>query len=409
MSKHQTGQTKSGSSRTTAAKPVQASSNAASPHSNILALQRMVGNRRVSQMLGGAIQRDEVINMPAETVYGDNGRAIEDQVGGLDNLRGQGVDPTAPTMERDPAQVALNSPTPTQAIPFNASGGWDGNAILNRLGQYDTLAGTDSDASRCVQAVAMASYIPTGPDAVAGYLGSMSLEGMLMPQNDRRRAALRVIDLVKRRLENRRVTFGDLSWAQEAVHDLFYNDVSGTPEGDIISQISPMMSGLTRTTATENTWCSTPAEVMAQANALPPGGQLIINSWTVVFNSAFDQVEEQGFATQDRMRVEINGRMRWIRRIPTDQRPNPSSIDEFSDSRSGHQLIIMRDNTVDGPLRLYEPETTSNGEHLIALGTDGAALLRYLSDDATNGIFGYIQITGRITPQTTAPGFGGTP
>jgi hypothetical protein len=274
---------------------------------------------------------------------------------------------------------------------------------MNQLGQHDTIAGTDSDSTRCVQAVAMASRIPQGPDAVVQYIQTMQLQGMLeRPNGQREQTAQRVLDVVIGRLQSRRATYAELSWAQEALHDLFFTDTEGTPESQVDSTINPALDLSGRTATTENTWCNSPADVMSAANSLPPGGQLIINHWSVAFNTAYDQVEEQGFETRDRMRVEINGRMRWIRRIPTDTRPNPSQIDEFSDSRSGHQLLILRDNVPDGPLRLYEPELTENGQHLIPLTSSGTELARYFRDNPDVGMYGYVQVRGRVIPPSAA-------
>lgn len=374
-------------------------------HGDVLRLQRLIGNHRVTQLLGQsptpAVQREGegTVNMPATNVSGDRGGTVENNVSNLGRLAGVGVDPSQPQIVR----VDQNAPNPTERLPYTA-GGWDGNTILTRLGQFDQLAGTDSDASRCVQAVAMASHIPGGPASLTGYLSAITIDGMLMSQNgqDRQRTALQVIRLVKERVTAGTATYGDLSWAQEAIHDLFYTDVVGTPEDQIVQQISPMLDGLSRNTTTMNVWCSTPAEVMAQAQTLPAGGQLIVNSWMVVFNSAFDQVEEQGFQTQNRMRVNVNGRMQWIRRIPTNVRPSPQDIHFPSDSKSGHQLLVMKDNTTEGTLRLYEPEITNSGQHLQALSASGAELQTYLHDDTQNGIYGYIQITGKVLPQTAA-------
>lgn len=381
-------------------------------HGDVLRLQRLIGNQQAMQVLkargSGVVQREGegTVNMPATTISGDRGGTVENNVSNLGRLTGVGVDPNEPQMGRDEETVNRNAPIPTERLPYTA-GGWDGNTILTRLGQYDRLTGTDSDSKRCVQAVAMASHIPGGPASLTGYLSSIMFDGMLMSQNgqDRQRTAIQVIRLVKERVTARTATYGDLSWAQEAIHDLFYTDVVGTPEDQIVAQISPMLDGLSRNTTTMNVWCNTPAEVMAQANTLPAGGQLIVNSWTVVLNSAFDQVEEQGFQTQNRMRVNVNGRMQWIRRIPTNVRPSAADIHFPSDSKSGHQLLILKDNDAAGALRLYEPEVTDSGQHLQTLSAGGGEFASYLRDDTQNGIYGYIQITGKVIPQSSTSPF----
>jgi hypothetical protein len=332
---------------------------------------------------------------------------VDSTVANLDRLRGQGADANEPQLSHTQQDVDRNSPNPTDPLPYTPDGNWDGNTILTRLGQYDRLSGTDSDSKRCVQAVAMASRIPAGPDAVAGYLSSITFDSLLgRDMNDRRRTAMRVINLVKDRLRARRGTYGDLSWAQEAVHDLFYNDFEGTPETEIQQQINPTLESLNRDVTSMNVWCNSPAEVLAQTTALAPGAQLIVNAWSVVFNSAWDQVSDRDQQGRDRMQVQINGRQVWIRRINTDHRPNARDIQFPSDSKSGHQLLIMKDNNATGTLRLYEPEITQSGTHLLTLDQSGSQLQQYLTDNAQYGIFGYIQITGRIVPSSLTSAFG---
>jgi hypothetical protein len=375
--------------------------------SRLISLQRTIGNQAVQRMLRGesasssrVLQR-EVIDMPALTVIGDRGGTLENNVSHLDSLR-QPPSADGVTMAHDEAHIDLNSPTPTDPLPFTATG-WDSDTILNQLGQYDTLAGTDSDSTRCVQAVAMASRIPQGPDAVVSYLNTMMLQGMLeRPNTQREQTAHRVLEVVVGRLESRRATYAELSWAQEALHDLFFTDTEGTPESQVDSQINPSLDLSGRNVTTENIWCNSAADLIAAANTLPPGGQLIINFWQVIFNTAYDQVEEQGFETRDRMRVEINGRMQWIRRIATDTRPNPTQIDAFSDTRTGHQLLILRDNVPNGPLKLYEPETTVSGQHLIPLTASGSELASYFRDNPDIGMYGYVQVRGRVIPPSAS-------
>jgi len=253
----------------------------------------------------------------------------------------------------------------------------------------------------------MASRIPAGPDAVAAYLSAITFDALLGRQmTERQQTARQVINLVRDRLHARRGTYGDLSWAQEAVHDLFYNDFEGTPESEIQEQINPTLEAMNRDVTSLNVWCNTPAEVMAQAATLPAGAQLIVNAWTVVFNSAWDQVSDRDQQGRDRMQVTINGRQVWIRRINADHRPNPRDIQFPSDSKSGHQLLIMKDNNAAGALRLYEPEITGSGQHLITLDQGGSQLQEYMTDNADAGIYGYIQLTGRIVPSSITSAFG---
>ncbi len=345
----------------------------------------------------GAVQRD-VINMPAETITSTR-NPVDRAVPGLGNLQGQGVTSGGPTLAHGQQSITQNAPTPTDLLPFRG-GGWDGDTILTRLGQYDTVAGTDSDAIRCVQAVAMASRIARGPAVVTQFLRSMILEGMMSRTlGQRERTAKDVLEYVIARIEDQRATYGDLSWAQEALHDLFYNDVNGTPTGDIASQMVPSLDLETRLQRMD-VWCNNPAEVIAQVNTLQAGEQLLVNTWQVVFNVAFDDLSDQGIevAEGDSIVVEVNGRRVRIRRINTDRRPPHSAIDAIvRDRQLGHQLLVFKDGAT-GNLRLYEPEVTTSGQHLETLAKDGSNFARYFADQPAFGIFQYIQILGKLTP-----------
>jgi hypothetical protein len=364
--------------------------------------QRLLAHEltHVAQQAAGrvaAVQRD-VVTMPPVTITSTR-NPVERAVPGLGNLAGQGVTSGGVTLAHDPASITRNAPTPTDPLPFRG-GGWDGDTILTRLGQYDTVAGTDSDAIRCVQAVAMASRIPRGPAAVTHYLRAMILEGMMSrPQGQRERTAIDVLEYIIGRIEDQRATFGDLSWAQEALHDLFYNDVNGTPAVDILRTMAPSLD-METTLQRLDIWCNNPAEVIAQVNTLQAGEQLLVNTWEVVFNVAFDDLSEQGIevAEGDSIVVEVNGRRVRIRRINTDRRPAHTAIDAIvRDRQLGHQLLVFKDGA-SSAMRLYEPEVTSSGRHLETLATDGSNFARYFADQPAFGIYHYIQILGKLTP-----------
>ncbi len=321
-------------------------------------------------------------------------RAVSD----LDRLTGQGVDPDGMTAARTDETIERNAPPATRRLPFNA-GAWDASNILTALGQYDRMPGTDSDAIRCVQAVAMASRIADGPAAVTGFLRAMILEGMLSRSpTPRQQTALDALEHVIGRIETERATFGDLMWAQEALHDLFYNDVSGTPEPEILDRMGPPLE-IGRGMVRMNTWCNNPQDVMTAAGRLQPGEQLIVNTWQVAFNTAFDQLSEQGIDVEvgRSTLVEVNGRLRRIRRIDPSTRPAHTDIDAFRDARNGHQLLVLKDGAT-GQLRLYEPEITETGRHLEDLATDGSNFERYFQDLPDIGVYNYIQILGKLTP-----------
>ena len=324
---------------------------------------------------------------------------LEDNVFRLGRLRGRGVREDAMTVSRGAAAVLRNAPDPDERLPFVSGGGWNARRILTALGQYDRIAGTDSDALRCVQAVAMASYIPNGPGAVSSYLELISRQARRTRRmNRRRRTALQVIEFVRRKLAGRTATFGDMSWAQEAVHDLFFDDVSGTGARQILGQITPR-GDASRTSRPLSVWTSSPAELMRQARTLAPGEQLIVNTWKVLFNETFELLRAQGRTVRSPMRVVVNGRSVTIREIPARTRPAPADIDPNRDLKKGHQLLIQRDNS--RRLWLYEPEVTRTGQHLFELTASSTVLNGYFRQLPRIQTYEYVQILGRLTPAAT--------
>lgn len=342
-----------------------------------------------------------VVQMPNQQISSSL-NPVEQSVSHLDRLRNAGVTAATPAVAHATADVERNSPDPATLLPFSP-GGWDGTKILGTLGQYDRIPGTDSDAIRCVQAVGMAARVPDGPDAVKSYLSSMILQGLLTGQfTGRKRTAVEVLKHVSQRIESKRATYGDLSWAQEALHDLFYDDVSGTPLTDIPQQVSPAMD-LTKNMQPMDVWCDTPQEVMAQASQLRPGEQLLVEEWTVSLNTTFDQLSEQNINVREGQSttVMINHRPVRIRRIPMDQRPAHSALDFNRDTRAGHQLLIIKDSA-SGALRLYEPEITQSGRHFDGLASDGSNLTEYFKDQPNFGMYCYIEIIGKLQPSPMA-------
>jgi hypothetical protein len=366
-----------------------------------VAQQSRSGRQMVQRQQANAGQSSGGVQMPPMQVGGTL-NPVETAVPHLDRLRDAGMTPGTPTLQHAQTDIERNTPVATTPLPFTTSG-WDATDILNRLGQYDRIAGTDSDAIRCVQAVGMAAHIPDGPLAVTSYLASLVLQGMLAGATDpRKRTAIDVLNYVKSRIDTRRATFGDLSWAQEAMHDLFYDDVSGTPLTDIPGQVAPALD-LTKNMQTMDVWCDNPQQVMAQANQLNKGEQLLVNEWTVSLNTAFDQLEDQNIHVPEGQSTTVtaNGRQVRIRHIPSGQRPPHTQLDFVRDSRSGHQLLIIKDSATGG-LRLYEPEITTSGRHFDGLAADGSNLATYFQDQPNFGIYHYIQIIGKLTPGIAA-------
>lgn len=344
------------------------------------------------------IQMDDgVVDMDPMTIHG--GRP-----GNLDRLSGFNRDPAGMTLEPDQERVRLSSVDATTPLPFSGSG-WDGEAIARQLGQYDRIPGTDSDAMRCVQTVALMSHILNGVDATRTYLSSIKLQGLLAGEmTDRKRTSLNVIDFTKNQIENQQATFGDLYWVIEAIHAMFYRDDRGTPLGEIHDQITPIMD-LSSTMDRMDVWCSTPAQIMTQANTLANGEQFLLNTWNVSFNTIFDSLE--GFETANRVTYnredEDTGRVtrHTVRRlrIRPGVKPAHTDIDDNRDSKRGHQMLIYKDAT-SGEIKMYEPELSEGGRHLYNLSQDTAVLDTLFSDQPNFEMFDYVQILGKITPSS---------
>ncbi len=314
------------------------------------------------------------------------------------------------TISHNAAALQLNSQLSGTLLPFT-SGGWNGADIANKLGQYDRIPGTDSDAVRCVQAVALMSHILNGPDATIGYLTSISLQGMLSAgrYDTRVRTALRVIDFVKDQIRNRRATYGNMYWAMEAVHDLFYGDASGTPAntpGPARDQIVPMLD-LAQNMVNMDVWCNTPAVLMSQAATLNPGEQFMLNTWTVSFNYYFDMAGAS--ATQQNLtytRTDEHDRPLStvsIHRLDTTRgKPAHTQIDTNRDHKSGHQMLIYKD-AADMHIKMYEPEVTTSGRHLFDLTSNRSVLSSLIfNDQPAFELFNYVQLLGKIVPTPAA-------
>lgn len=302
-------------------------------------------------------------------------------------------------VSRPDEDIAKNTPDPTTRLPFTTTG-WDAPTILDKLGQYDRVGKTDSDATRCVQAVGLASHILSGPEAVNQWMASLGASGMLAAARitPRVKAALGVIDRVHGAIERRTATYGDLSWAQEATHDLSYADKDGTPVKEVGAQVVPVFD--MNTLKPSNVWCSTTDQLLAQAGKLEEKQQLLVTTMTVSFNTMYDKLNPD--EVQDTMNVEVvspdgKSKMRRISRMDTTKKPAPEKVDNVRDSVSGHQMLIYKSG---GKLWVYEPEITASGKHLSEVAKDGSSLASLVKDQPKFGMFGYVQVMGTITPSS---------
>ncbi len=245
-----------------------------------------------------------------------------------------------------------SKPDPKERLPYKDDGGWDGVLINCKLGQHDKLAGTDSDGARCTFAVALASQIFNGPTACAEWLVGWVNAHLPKPKkgqpagidglSPRKRSAALTIASVAEAIGAGTATFGDMSWAQEAMHAYVRDEEDEGARGGA-ETIVPDQEQY----QAFNSLASNGTIVMAYALALPPGGRLVLV---------------------------LSG----VRR---------DNGDEYV-----HQLAIMNDG---GKLYIYDPENLS-GIHLDE-ATD-AKLNKYLAPTVFEEATFLVQ--GMVTPKT---------
>jgi len=354
-----------------------------------VAQQRRTGEARIQRQSAD-------VTFPDQKISGAL-RPIDTNVSGLGAL----ATPAGPGLA-----VGRTDATATASalpLPFKGSG-WESGEILTTLGQFDDLPGTDSDAVRCVQAVAMASHIVDGPEAVKQYINAVLLDAALSrPRAARENKAREVLEYFVARLDNRTATYGDVSWAQEALHDLFYGDAVGTPESDIPSFLAKI-GGPDRTFQSMDVWCENPLDVVAQAKLLKPGEQLVIVPTTVVFNQALDLAapDPNSPAVNETDVTLPDGTQAHVRRFDASTRPPATAINAARDHSSGHQMLIIRDSTTK-ELRVYEPEAVDSGDHFLEMDTAGQNFEPDFRDIPSAQIYGYVHVIGKITPTTPPP------
>jgi hypothetical protein len=379
------------------------------PHTqkgNLLLAHELAHVAQQQQSGQTAIQRNSLEMEPLVVTAGNR------LPGSVSQLSGDNADTSGVMLSHgnDPRIEQGSMPAETK-LPWASATAWNADEIAGHLGQYDRIPGTDSDAKRCVQAVGLMSHVLMGPRAVAGYLSSMALQGVLRNPSERRKAALAVIEYAKLSVENGTATYGHLYWAIEAIHDLFYKDDMGTPEVDLHDQVVPAFDfGASMTKM--NTFCSTPEALLAEAAKLNKGEQLMLNTWGISFNATFDiALDEKGVTTNRLTYNVVDDKGKFIRsttitRIDTKNKPDPSKRNKDRDSISGHQMLIFKDAAT-GDIKMYEPELAADGKHLFNLTKDSSMLQSMLfNDQPAFELYHYVQILGKITPATPSTGFG---
>lgn len=126
--------------------------------------------------------------------------------------------------------VDANAPAPAEVLPWKSKTEWDAKVINQRLGQMDLIAGTDSDNMRCSFATALAMAILDGPAGTVSFLTRfLTKHSPKSLPTDKQRGAMNVLAIGIKAVQNGTASYGDLSWVQEAMHDLILpNDQGGT-------------------------------------------------------------------------------------------------------------------------------------------------------------------------------------
>ena len=224
------------------------------------------------------------------------------------------------------------APDANKKLPFTDTG-WDAVAINTALGQYDKIAGTDSDGARCAFAVGLAAHIFKGPSATASFALNYLMEiekeveakgGKLSP---RQIAAQDVIGGAAGAIASKEATYGDLAWMQEGLHDMTLADDRGAPK----STQGLMNADVTSKDQFVNITCMSAADVVSKAKELQDGEQYMCE---------------------------------WV--FPV------ASTGADGESQGKHEMLIANHG---GVLYLYDSEKQGDGQHLRPL--DGTTLARY--------------------------------
>lgn len=266
-------------------------------------------------------------------------------------------------------------PEPGDRLPYDKKGGWDALTINSKLGQHDKLAGTDSDGARCTFAVALAAQIMAGPTTCARwlveYVNSHAPRGKGKGSKPtlRQYTAGQTLHSVAAAVGAGTATYGDLSWAQEALHAYLRADEDAGSDGGKESVVPSLEEY-----AAIDSRHDTAEGVMAIASAVPPGGRLI-----VVFDG-----------------------LRWPQAPAAEEGATEATEAKAAkgteDRRYVHQISIMNQ---DGALYLYDPDWPS-GLHLDR--ATASKLRRYLDKKLFEKASFLIQ--GMAWPKAPATGQG---
>ena len=294
------------------------------------------------------------------------------------------------------AHINRNTIAEGTNLPWCPDGSWLGETILAQLGQYDRLADTNSDSTRCVQAAALGVYILRGPAATSNFLLGVA-DALPNPRTRRQEANAAMLQSISTMVGAGMATYDDLSLAQEALHDLsIVDDSSGTSPQDIASQM--VTEGGPAVLVPMSEWCSNPNELLGLASDLAAGEQLITTVWRVSVNAAFDQLDQQvavgGHIDVDMVNDQGDQRAHRLTRIDGSQRPAPGDLDlDDRDHRAGHQVLVFRGD--DGSLSSYNPEVSVSGNHLTPIAGE-ESIQDLFGEQPDYSTYDYVEVQGKL-------------
>ena len=157
------------------------------------AAQQRFGNAEVTKALAAVGSNDHTL-----------------MLAGRDSLKGSSSSAT----------VDAGAPSPNDKLPYHGAAAWNAIEINRRLGQHDRISGTDNDGDRCSFAGALAIKIFDGPAATAAWLEAVVTKHDMLDGRPAKEQAETVLCGVATAIRDGVASYGDLSWAQEALYEV---------------------------------------------------------------------------------------------------------------------------------------------------------------------------------------------
>ncbi len=264
------------------------------------------------------------------------------------------------------AHLEKNAPDGATELPWTKRG-WNGKAILTRLGQYDRDDSTVEDANRCVPTVGLMSHVLQGPEATAVYLDRMVADAQSV---SKRPVAAQLgpmfsLGMIALAIRNKCATYATLSDAQELLHKLMLEPDHGTDSS--VPFMAPSGESIARQPI--DVWCNSAEEAMTYIKQLGDGERLTLVALKVTLGSKTEAEMDDYAAT----------------------RPARADVTRKRDGFQEHQLMAFNDG---GTHYVYDPELQATGKHLWK-ASSAKALKEYFTAELSFGQVDYIQIVDK--------------